>query len=259
MRINTVLLWVTYISLGMLLGLILMILHGSIGFDSEWVQPSTVATLIGGLGGALAGTWLSGRNASHQWEKQKQIERTEKRHIFNKMVEQSVLQILLSHPSIRGIDVTIHLLSKLKIIKGDEEIPTLDEMEEEDRMNEIYSTIEKDMESFYMELEHLYKSIDDMIKAGIADWETFSAISYLKLAFNQTKDISSVKKIAHSLELDDEELRKRILETEYETEDLQHYRDVFNSRRELYELQKLTINTMQLLKNFSSDLSHKVN
>ncbi|MGE7948402.1 hypothetical protein [Lysinibacillus sp. NPDC093688] len=54
MRVNSVLLCITYISLGSLLCLILMILHGSIGFDTEWIQPATIATLIGGLGGAVA-------------------------------------------------------------------------------------------------------------------------------------------------------------------------------------------------------------
>lgn len=97
MNDNRILVWVTYTSMASLLTLILMIVYGSINFEgtifSKWIEPSTIATLIGGLGGALAGTWLSGYNTNRLWrvqeqrrEQEKQIQDFKKRKIFNSMI-----------------------------------------------------------------------------------------------------------------------------------------------------------------------------
>lgn len=104
MKENRVLLWVTYISIASLLTLILMIVYGRINIDetkfSEWVAPSTIATLIGGLGGALAGTWLSGYNTNRLWqvqeqrkEQEKQLQDLKKRKIFNSMIYAEIKDI----------------------------------------------------------------------------------------------------------------------------------------------------------------------
>lgn len=257
MKVNAVLLWVIAILLSSLLVLIMMILHGSIAFNNEWVEPSTIATLIGGLGGALAGTWLSGVNASRQWEKQSIRESDEKKYIFNKLVEESLSLILLNKTSIMGLPIYIELASKLKFGTG-EDSEYLDDMDERSRAKRLYTTIENDMEDLCVEMESLYTSVDEMARGGIVDWETYSKVNYFKFAFGKTKTIRSVQDLASSSELEDEELRKRILGAEYESEELQHYRDVFNSRVELTSLHNMALTEIGKLRQFHGKLGGKV-
>lgn len=258
MKINAALLWVTFILLGSLLTMIMIILHGSAKFDSEWIQPTTIATLVGGLGGALAGTGLSGINASRQWEKQKARETEERRYIFNRLIQESLSLILVSKTSIMLLPSYIEMASKIKLDTGiDSEY--LDEMDEASRAKRLYTSIEDDMEDLYIELESLYTSMDEMVKNSIVDWATYSRVNYFKFAFGKTRTISSVQEIATSSELTDEELVKRIEEAEFESEELQGYRDVINSRSYLTLLHNRALKLIDQLVEFQKDLSEKVN
>lgn len=256
-RINAVLLWVIFTLLISLLTLIMIILHGSINFDSEWIQPTTIATLIGGLGGALAGTVLSGINASRQWEKQEVKKTEENKFLFNKLIEESLSLMLVNKTSIMMLPSYTLLASKIKFGTG-EESEYIDEMDERSRAKRLYNVIEDDMEDLYVELESLYSSIDDMVRGGIVDWETYSRVNYFKFAFGKTKAICSVRELADSSKLKDDELEERILGAEIESEELQGYRDVFNSRTEITSLYNFTLNVIEKLRQFHKDLSEKL-
>lgn len=253
MRINSVLLWVTSILLGSLLILIMMILHGSISFDTEWFKPATIATLVGGLGGALAGTWLSGVNASRQWEKQSIRESDEKKYIFNKLIKESLSLIIVSKTSIVSLPISIEFMSHITFGTGEESV-LLGDMDERSKAKRLYGIIEDEMEDLYFDLESLYTNVDEMVKGGIVDWETYSKVNYFKFAFGKTKAIRSVQELASSSELEDEELSKRIKGAKIDSEEIQHYRDVFNSRQELTSLQNMALKEVDKLMQLQKDL-----
>lgn len=261
MKENRVLLWVTYISIASLLTLILMIVNGSINFggtkSSKWIEPSTIATLIGGLGGALAGTWLSGRHASKLMEKQRSNEINEKKYTFNRMVCESLTLILSSKTSIMSMPIYIVLASKISHGTGVDSI-LLDEMDERSRASRLYTAIEGDLKDLYFELDLLYSNVDEMVKAGIVDWDTYSSLNLFKVVFSRTKNIDSMKELATSSNLSDDELEKLILGAESETDELQYYRDVFNSRGDLMDLQNMVLKFVEKLEQFQKDLTNKV-
>ena len=74
----------------------MMILHGSIDINESnfqgWISPSTVATLIGGLGGAFLGTWLSGKNATRLYALEREQVKSEAMYDFYKYVKLELFQ-----------------------------------------------------------------------------------------------------------------------------------------------------------------------
>lgn len=261
MNDNRILVWVTYTSIATMLTLILMIVYGSINIDntklSEWFAPSAITTLIGGLGGALAGTWLSGRHAIKLMEKQKSNEINEKKYTFNRMVCESLTLIISTKTSIMGMPIYIALTSKISYGTGEDSI-LLDEMDERSRTLRLYTVIQGDLKDLYLELDVLYSNVDEMVKSGIVDWDTYSSLNLFKYVFGKTKNIDSMKELATSSNLSDDELEKLILEAESETEELQYYRDVFNSRGDLTDLQNMALKYAEKLKNFQQQLTSKV-
>lgn len=259
MKVNTVLLWVTYMLLAVLLGLIILIVSGQIILkDDSWVSP--IATLVGGLGGALAGTWLSGINSTKQWEKQKTNETNEKRYIFNRVVYESLSVIYMSKTSIHGLPLFALLASRIRV-EGGAEIDSvfLDEMDEKSKTLRLYDYIEKDLKALYLELDLLYSNTEDMVKSGIVDWDTYTKLNFIKFSFGVTREIETVKNIATSSDLKDDELEKLITEVEdIEESERQYYRDVFNSRGSLIDLYNATIKNVERIEELVKDLGKVV-
>lgn len=169
MKVNTVLIWIAYISSGLLLGLILMILHGNIGFDTEWIQPATIATLIGGLGGALAGTWLSGRNANKQWEKQKENEKLEIEQMFNEIVYSELILLETKLPNI--FDVSFLHSRNIKNIN-------IDELSENEILYDF--VISKSVAEFKLEFDKFFERLHQLVTSRIIDLETYVILLRLK-------------------------------------------------------------------------------
>lgn len=175
MKINGVLLWVTFILLGSLLILIMMILHGSISFDTEWFQPATIATLIGGLGGALAGTWLSGVNASRQWEKQEKYKAKEqleivlnKKTVFNTLVYAELKNIEVnSIPMI--FELTVH--SSLIDNAG----------ENKSEVIALFNSYIEEIGYSVLLIENAYKEAKALVYTDSIDYEIFNDISNVRV------------------------------------------------------------------------------
>ncbi|WP_318615301.1 hypothetical protein [Sporosarcina sp. YIM B06819] len=181
MKINAVLLWVIAILLSSLLALIMMILHGSIGFDSDWVAPSTIATLIGGLGGALAGTWLSGVNANNQWEKQERRRAEEQLQIAlnKKSLFNSLVYAELKNIEVNARSMVIELAKKSSLFAND------DVRENKTEVIELFYRYIEDISFSVRLIENAYKEVKALAYTDSIDYEIFGDISNVRVRTNE--------------------------------------------------------------------------
>lgn len=100
MRINSVLVWISYVSVCLVLGGVLFVVANKVPLSANsWVSP--VATLLGGLGGALAGTWISGNNSMKIFKEQERLNqlRITKVELTTRKKEIDLLISIVANPS----------------------------------------------------------------------------------------------------------------------------------------------------------------
>lgn len=145
----------------------------------SWTEPSVLATLLGGLGGALSGTLISGYSASKLWRKQEkkreqemQRKELEKRKIFNSMI----------YAEIKDIEVhTLKLILDLTIN---------DELFEDIKKNEALIT-----DLFYKHLdeiayctiliENAYREAKSYSYTEVIDYDTLGKIANVRVRTNR--------------------------------------------------------------------------
>lgn len=228
MNENRVLVWVTYISIASLLTLILMIVYGSINIDetkfSEWIAPSTIATLIGGLGGALAGTWLSGKNANRLWTKQMVFQQLEK-EVKSYKYKAEVLEILIE----RSWDLERILI----FVEGSlMTVTTFKGVSEEDR-NRIYLSNRK---TLHVELRSELEKVLEVVINDVRTLREYSLLKdTLKTICENFKFVMKKIEYAHSKESES-------------VEDIEAFIEVLNS------LIKFKARTREKLKDVSQEI-----
>lgn len=180
MRINAVLLWVIAVLLGSLLALIMMILHGSIGFDSKWVSPSTIATLVGGLGGALVGTLISGINANNQWEKQERRKAEEQQQVAlnKKSLFNSLVYAELKNIEVNARSMVIELAKNSSLFAND------DVRKNKTEVIELFYRYIEDISFSVRLIENAYKEVKALAYTDSIDYEIFGDISNVRVRTN---------------------------------------------------------------------------
>lgn len=250
MNENRILVLVTYTSIASLLTLILMIVYGSINIDenkfSEWLAPSTIATLIGGLGGALAGTWLSGRNATKQWKKQKENEVESKKVIFNNFIYQQTNAVFLSNPLI------VYKLSIIENLVNSNSIS----FDEEVCVSEVYKECEQNIKVIYDTFNDIYVGATNMSQMGNVDWDTYNTLNIIKINFSQITLIRNLSSISESMLSSNEELIAMLSNGSF-SEQREYISKVFNARRDLFTAQKSVFLAINHLIELNGSLVHK--
>jgi hypothetical protein len=180
MKFYDVLMWVTYTLVIVVITLIGMILLQGTEIRYDLLDILTIfATLIGGIGGAFLGTWLSGINASKQWKYQKESENNEKLKIFKHFVLNRLEHIFieLSKPceKIDFLELTF-----------EDFIGTINK---QDRNINAFEKREKAILDLFKEVDRLYFDAFEIGKNGIVDWEILNILRDFKINSQRLKEI----------------------------------------------------------------------
>lgn len=179
--------------------LLLLIYQGSVQVVAlqEWINPSVIATLIGGIGGALAGTWISGNNANKQWKIQNELEINNKKRNYNLIMNGLLFPIIIKESA--------NLLKAYEAYPNMNDIITtygekrLDYSEEDtNKITQLFSEVEDDIWGMFEELEFVIKQSEDMAKNGVVDWDTYRDINLNKIYFGTIKEYQKLLEIIKS-------------------------------------------------------------
>lgn len=146
---------------------------------SAWTEPSVLATLLGGLGGALAGTLISGYSASNLWRKQevqreqeKQRQEMKKRKIFNSMI----------YAELKDIEVhTIGLILDLTI--NDELFENV--YTNEALITELFYKHLDDIPYCTMLIENAYREAKSYSYSDVVDYDILGKIANVRVRTNR--------------------------------------------------------------------------
>ncbi len=181
-KVYDVFIWVTYALVIVIITLIgIILLQGTENKYNLLDSLTVLATLIGGIGGAFLGTWLSGKNASKQWEYQKEKENNDKLKFFELFVLNRLEHIFieLSKPNKR-IDF---LETTNKDIVGEKKVKSIN----------IFKRRQKAIFDLFKEVDKLYFDALDLGKNGIVNWEALNMLRDFKINSQRLKEYEQLK------------------------------------------------------------------
>ncbi|MDM5250303.1 hypothetical protein [Lysinibacillus sp. G4S2] len=243
MKIYDVLMWVTYTLVIVVITLVGIILLQGTDIRYDLLDTLTVvATLIGGLGGAFLGTWLSGKNASDQWRDQKEKENSEKLKFYELFVLNRLENIFieLSKPNKR-IDFLEITVDDIVGIKKDNNIY-------------VFERRKKAILDLFKEVDRLYNDALELGKNGIVDWETLNMLRDFKINSQRLKEIKLKTEIAPKKTVTEYEKREAVkfLENNPISSISQSYSNtisLYNMQEEIRELKNLIVNDIEKMEN----------
>jgi len=230
-----------------------MIVYGSIDLGvtrlSDWLAPSTIATLIGGLGGALAGTWLSGINANKLWNQQEKLNSKTKADSYNVIIKNMMMPILFKES--QELLENFREFPNINLIddyKGGTKLGYSEE--DKEKIFKVYKQVEEDVGSIFNEMEEVYYQSLDMVKLGIVDWETFKMLNIHKLSIRYFKDLERINKKINESHLDYRQLKLVIKDEDFSAEKREHAIEVLNAYDDKAAIEEVLISSARNLYSF---------